>query len=126
MSSESTAWPTELRLRKDRKALAVAFDSGESFELPAELLRVTSPSAEVQGHSPEERKTVPGKRDVGIMELNPVGNYAVRIVFDDMHSTGIYSWDYLLKLGREQPRIWQDYLDELAAKGLSREPQRRR
>jgi DUF971 family protein len=119
-------WPTELRLRKDRRLLTVRFDTGDSFDLPAEFLRVTSPSAEVQGHSPDERKTVPGKRDVGILELNPVGNYAVRIVFDDLHSTGIYSWDYLLELGREQARLWQDYLDELAAKGLSRDPPRRR
>ena len=122
---KGSAWPIELRLRKDRKLLTVTFESGESFDLPAEYLRVTSPSAEVQGHSPDERKTVPGKREVGILELNPVGNYAVRIVFDDMHSTGIYSWDYLHELGHDQPRLWQDYLDELAAKGLSREPQRR-
>ena len=93
-------WPTELRLHKDRKTLSVAFDNGESFELAAEYLRVRSPSAEVQGHSPDERKTVPGKRNVAILEVNPVGNYAVRLVFDDMHSTGIYSWDYLVELGR--------------------------
>jgi DUF971 family protein len=125
MNPPGTIWPTELRLRKDRKLLTVSFDSGDSYELPAEYLRVTSPSAEVQGHSPDERKTVPGKKDVGILELNPVGNYAVRIVFDDLHSTGIFSWDYLHELGRDQGRIWQDYLDELAAKGLSREPKRR-
>ena len=115
-------WPTELRLAKDRKALTVSFDSGESFALPAEYLRVKSPSAEVQGHSPDERKTVPGKRNVAILEVHPVGNYAVRLVFDDMHSTGIYSWDYLLELGRNRRHIWQDYLDELAAKGMTREP----
>jgi DUF971 family protein len=123
--AESRPWPTELRLRKDRKALTVAFDSGETFELPAEYLRVTSPSAEVQGHSPDERKTVAGKKDVGILEVHPVGNYAVRLVFDDMHSTGIFSWDYFLELGRERERRWQDYLDELAGKGLSRETTRR-
>jgi DUF971 family protein len=111
-----------LRLAKDRKALTVSFDSGERFALDAEYLRVTSPSAEVQGHSPHERKTVAGKRDVAILEVNPVGNYAVRLVFDDLHSTGIYSWDYLLELGRDRPRRWQDYLDELASKGLSRDP----
>jgi DUF971 family protein len=115
-------WPTELRLGKDRKALTVSFDNGEGFTLPAEYLRVKSPSAEVQGHSPDERKTVPGKRNVMILEVNPVGNYAVRLVFDDMHSTGIYSWDYLAELGRNQAAYWQDYLDELAAKGLRREP----
>jgi DUF971 family protein len=114
-------WPTELRLHKDRKTLAVAFDSGESFELAAEYLRVKSPSAEVQGHSPDERKTVPGKKNVMILEVQPIGNYAVRLVFDDMHSTGIFSWDYLLELGRERETYWQDYIDELAAKGLSRE-----
>jgi DUF971 family protein len=122
---EPRPWPTELRLAKDRKTLTVAFDSGESFALEAEYLRVVSPSAEVQGHSPDERKTVPGKRNVAILEVNPVGNYAVRLVFDDMHSTGIYSWDYLLELGRDRDRRWQDYLDELAGKGLSRDPPKR-
>ena len=118
-------WPTELRLSKDKKVLHVAFDNGDSYALAAEYLRVTSPSAEVQGHSPDERKTVPGKRDVAILEVNPIGNYAVRLVFDDMHSTGIYSWDYLAELGRGYVRRWQDYLDELAAKGMSREPAKR-
>ena len=119
--AENTAWPTELRLAKDRKVLTVAFDGGDSFALPAEYLRVKSPSAEVQGHSPDERKTVPGKRKVTILEVQPVGNYAVRLVFDDLHSTGIFSWDYLAELGRNQTRYWQDYLDELAAKGMTRE-----
>jgi DUF971 family protein len=118
-------WPTELRLSKDRKSLAVAFDTGERFDLPAEYLRVKSPSAEVQGHSPDERKTVPGKREVMILEIQPIGNYAVRLVFDDLHSTGIYSWDYFAELGRKYDVYWQDYLDELAAKGLSRDPARR-
>jgi DUF971 family protein len=113
-------WPTELRLHKDRRTLTVAFDNGERFELPAEHLRVRSPSAEVQGHSPDERKTVSGKKDVIVLEVHPVGNYAVRLVFDDMHSTGIYSWDYLLGLGRRREADWQDYLDELAGKGLAR------
>jgi DUF971 family protein len=122
MAMASTqAWPSELRLRKDRKVLTVSFEGGETFDLPAEYLRVKSPSAEVQGHSAEERKTVPGKRNVAIIEVLPVGNYAVRLVFDDMHSTGIFGWDYLLELGRNQPRYWQDYLDELAAKKLSRD-----
>ena len=113
-------FPTELRLHKNRRTLTVTFDSGERFDLPAEYLRVKSPSAEVQGHSAEERKTVPGKRDVGIIEVLPVGNYAVRLVFDDMHSTGIYSWDYLLALGRNREAYWKDYLDDLAGKGLKR------
>jgi DUF971 family protein len=115
------AWPTEVRLRKDRAALLITFDQGERLELPAEYLRVRSPSAEVQGHSPDERKTVAGKKNVKILEVHPIGNYAVRLVFDDMHSTGIFSWNYFLELGRNQEANWQDYLDELAAKGLSRE-----
>jgi DUF971 family protein len=115
-------WPSELRLRKDRKALTVAFDDGKSFELPAEYLRVRSPSAEVQGHSPAERRTVGGKQDVQILEIHPVGNYAVRLVFDDMHSTGIFSWDYLFELGSNRERYWREYLAELAAKNLSRAP----
>ena len=121
----SRAWPTEIRLHKDRKSLSLTFDNGETFAFPAEYLRVKSPSAEVQGHAPEERKTVPGKRDVAILEVVPIGNYAVRLVFDDLHSTGIFSWDYFIELGRNHARYWQDYLDELAAKGLSREPMRK-
>jgi DUF971 family protein len=117
-----TTWPTEIRLHKDRRALTVTFDTGESFLLAAEYLRIKSPSAEVQGHSPNERKTVPGKRYVEILEVQPVGNYAVRLAFDDMHSTGIYSWEYFLDLGRNQPSYWREYLDELAARRLSREP----
>jgi DUF971 family protein len=115
------AWPSELRLHKDRKTLSVTFDGGESFDLPAEYLRVKSPSAEVQGHSAEERKTVPGKKNVEIIEVLPVGNYAVRLVFDDMHSTGIFGWDYLHELGHNRAKYWQDYIDELAAKNLTRE-----
>jgi len=126
MSVATQAWPTELRLHKDRKTLTVTFAGGEHFDLPTEYLRVKSPSAEVQGHSAEERKTVPGKRNVGIIEVLPVGNYAVRLVFDDLHSTGIFGWDYLLDLGRKRAAYWQDYLDELAAKNLSRDPPPRR
>ncbi len=113
-------WPTELRLSKDRRTLTVAFDSGESHALPAEYLRVFSPSAEVQGHSPAERKTVGGKANVTIRTVEPVGNYAVRLHFDDTHDTGIYAWGYLLKLGREHDKLWAGYLEELKAKGLSR------
>jgi DUF971 family protein len=115
-------WPTELRLNKDRKTLTVAFAGGERFALAAEYLRVRSPSAEVQGHSPSERRTVAGKQDVQILELHPVGNYAVRILFDDMHSTGIFSWDYLFELGRDRDDNWRGYLAELAEKNLSRAP----
>jgi DUF971 family protein len=118
--SAAKPWPTELRLRKDRKTLTVSFDNGQTFDLGAEYLRVKSPSAEVQGHSPDERKTVAGKKNVAILEVQPIGNYAVRLVFDDLHSTGIYSWDYLLDLGRKHNTYWQDYLDDLAGKGLAR------
>ena len=117
----STHWPTELRLAKDRRALCVTFDDGRIFELPAELLRVTSPSAEVQGHSEAERKTVGGKRNVMILVVDAVGNYAVRLGFDDMHSTGIYSWDFLYDLGVNAEKRFQDYCDDLAAKGLDRD-----
>lgn len=121
-TAQQPLWPTEIRLGKDRRALTVSFDNGERFELPAEYLRVESPSAEVQGHHPEERQLVPGKKNVEIIEIDPIGNYAVRLVFDDMHSTGLYSWSYLHQLGHEQEQRFQRYLDELAEKGLSREP----
>lgn len=113
--------PTELRVSKDRRLLTVTFAEGGRYELPAEMLRVLSPSAEVQGHSPEQRVTVPGKRNVGIMRIEPIGNYAVRIVFDDMHDTGIFTWAYLRELGVEKAARWQVYLDELGQKGLSRD-----
>ncbi len=119
---EPKRWPTELRLAKDRKTLRVAFDDGTAFNLPAEYLRVTSPSAEVQGHSPSERKTVPGKRQVEIIGIEPVGNYAVKLIFDDMHDTGIFGWDYLFELGAHHDERWHNYLGELDAKGLSRDP----
>jgi DUF971 family protein len=115
------AWPVEIRLPKDRRTLRVAFDDGRTFDLSAELLRVTSPSAEVQGHSEAERKTVGGKRNVTILSVDPVGNYAIRIGFDDMHSTGIYSWAFLRDLGVNAERRFQDYLDDLQAKGLDRD-----
>ncbi|MBX9740167.1 MAG: DUF971 domain-containing protein [Beijerinckiaceae bacterium] len=119
MSAE--IWPTELRLSKDRRTLSVAFDDGSRFDLPAELLRVASPSAEVQGHSAAQRKTVGGKRNVSILSVDAVGNYAVRLGFDDMHSTGIYSWTFLRDLGQNMDARFQDYLDDLAAKGLDRD-----
>ena len=121
MPAPIQTWPTEIKLRRDRAALSVSFDNGERYELPAEYLRVKSPSAEVQGHSADERKTVPGKKNVMVLEIHPIGNYAVRLVFDDMHSTGIFSWDYFLDLGRNYETYWQAYVDELAVKGLSRE-----
>lgn len=122
MSEEKRPWPTELRLRKDRRALRVRFDDGVDHELAAELLRVLSPSAEVQGHSPEQRQTVPGKSDVAIAAIDPVGNYAVRLTFSDGHNTGLFSWTYLRRLGDEREALWADYLRDLKQKGLSREP----
>lgn len=113
--------PTELRVSKDRKLLTVTFDGEAPMPLSAEMLRVLSPSAEVQGHSPDQRVTVAGKKDVAIARIEPVGNYAVRIVFDDGHETGLYTWSYLATLGRERERRWRDYLRALEEKGMSRE-----
>ena len=114
-------WPTEIRLSADKRILNVAFDDGKHFALPAEYLRVSSPSAEVQGHSPAERKVIGGKREVEILAVQPIGNYAVKLGFDDMHDTGIYGWDYLYLLGAEYCDRWQTYLRELAERGLDRE-----
>lgn len=114
-------WPTELRLSKDRRSLTVSFEDGASFALAAEYLRVTSPSAEVQGHSPDQRQTVPGKREVEILRVEPVGSYAVRLVFDDMHDSGLYTWDYLHALGADHDQRWNAYLAELEQKNLSRD-----
>ncbi len=112
--------PTELRYSRAARVLHVAFDDGASCDLPAELLRVESPSAEVQGHG---RKTlVAGRAHVGIIEIVPEGNYAVRLVFDDLHDTGIYSWTYLRELGERRTELWNAYLAALKAQGLSREP----
>ena len=116
------AAPTEIRLNKAERMLYVEFDDASRYSLPAEYLRVESPSAEVQGHGPHQKKIVPGKRDVAIIGIEPVGNYAVRLVFDDLHDTGIYSWEYLHDLGRERDRRWPAYLAALTARGLRREP----
>ena len=118
----SQHWPTQVRLRKAEKLLGVTYDDGSAFALPAELLRVESPSAEVQGHIPDQKQIVPGRRFVGIIDLEPVGNYAIRIKFDDLHDTGIYSWQYLYQLGLNKDEIWSDYLKNLEEKGLSRDP----
>jgi len=113
--------PKELRVSKDRKTLTVTFPDHAPMELTAEMLRVLSPSAEVQGHAPEQRITVPGKRNVSIQKIEPVGNYAIRITFDDRHDTGIYTWIYLDQLGHEKETRWQAYLSELADKRLGRD-----
>ena len=124
-SFETEHWPGEIRYLAADKRLEIDFDNGVTFSYPVELLRVESPSAEVQGHGPGDKKVVAGRRHVGIMEIEPVGNYAVRIKFDDLHDTGIFSWQYLYQLGRNQDEIWQAYLSALEAQGLSREPARR-
>lgn len=121
MQSGEKPWPTEVRLRDRGRTLAVAYDDGRTFSLAAEYLRVSSPSAEVRGHSEAERKTVGGKINVTIRDLLPVGNYAVRPVFDDGHETGIFTWQYLYELGAEHSEKWTAYLSELKTKGLRRE-----
>ena len=121
-AQDAAPWPTELRLSPDKRTLTVVFDNGQTFALSAEYLRVKSPSAEVRGHSPAERKTVGGKIDVTILSIERMGHYAVRLVFDDMHDTGIYTWGYLHELGAKRPELWASYLDELHGKGLRREP----
>jgi DUF971 family protein len=115
-------WPVEIRLKRAERALEIDFDDGKRFRYPAELLRVESPSAEVQGHGPSQKQIVAGRAHVGIMELEAVGNYAIRIKFDDLHDTGIFSWAYLYELGEKRETLWAQYLAALAAKGLSREP----
>ena len=118
---QAAPWPSEIRLNKSKDELSVTFDNGETHVLPAEMLRVMSPSAEVQGHSADQRVTVGGKRKVKIKDLQPVGNYAVKIRFDDGHDTGLFSWGYLDQLGREKDERWAEYLAELKAKNLKRE-----
>jgi DUF971 family protein len=114
-------WPRELRLNPDKTELRVTFIDAVAEALPAELLRVHSPSAEVQGHSPSERRLVSGKRSVTIRGVEPVGNYAVRLIFSDGHDTGIYTWQYLHELVSKKSELWGNYLEELAAAGLSRD-----
>jgi DUF971 family protein len=120
----SGRWPVELRLKRAERRLEVAFDDGRRFSLPAEYLRVESPSAEVQGHGPGQKQLVAGRAGVGIRAVEPVGNYAVRLVFDDGHDTGIFSWTYLYELGEQQESRWAAYTAALAKAGLSREPRR--
>lgn len=121
-SDSPDPWPLRIVVHRAEKKLEIEFDDGRRFEIPAELLRVESPSAEVQGHGPSQKVTVAGKRQVGIVAVQPVGNYAVRIVFDDGHDTGIYSWSWLYRLGRDREQLMADYLRALEEKGLSREP----
>ncbi len=118
---QSQPWPEELKVKHDKRLLVVTFDNGDVFDLPAEYLRVESPSAEVQGHGASQKVTVAGKKEVTITEIQPVGHYAVRLLFDDGHQTGLYSWNTLHKLGAEQSAIWARYLNALAEQNLSRE-----
>jgi DUF971 family protein len=115
-------WPTEIRLSPSKDRLSIAFDDGEAFSLPAEFLRVHSPSAEVKGHGGEDRKILGGKRNVLITVIEPVGNYAIRLTFSDGHSTGIFSWAYLHEMGSGEAALWRLYLHDLERLGLRREP----
>lgn len=116
----STHRPTDIQLHQQSRILEIAYSDGSHFELPCEFLRVYSPSAEVRGHGPGQEVLQVGKEDVNIAEIEPVGNYAVKLVFSDGHDTGIYDWDYLYKLGTDQERMWQDYLDRLKEAGHER------
>jgi DUF971 family protein len=116
----NSRWPTAIRLAEEGRSLQIDFESGESFSLPAEYLRVNSPSAEVQGHGPGQKVTVAGKKAVTILQVAPVGNYAVRLIFDDRHDSGLFTWDYLFRLGAGQTELWRTYLEELAARKLER------
>lgn len=115
--------PTEIQLHQQSRILDITFEDGARFELPCEYLRVYSPSAEVQGHGPGEEVLQVGKEDVAITAIEPVGNYAIKLMFDDGHDTGLYSWSYLYTLGEQQAGKWQDYLNRLAAAGYTRKPQ---
>jgi DUF971 family protein len=120
--AEDEVWPEEIRLKADRRTLEVHYVDGTRHSLSAEYLRVYSPSAEVRGHgAASERKIIGGKREVEIIKVEPVGNYAVRLSFDDLHNTGIFSWKYLAQMATEQESWWQNYLDAMQDKGLSRD-----
>ncbi|MCC9620995.1 DUF971 domain-containing protein [Thalassospira sp. MA62] len=114
--------PVEINYLRDDRVLEIVWDDGLTTRIPAELLRVESPSAEVQGHHPSEKKIISGRRHVGIIDIVPVGNYAIRICFDDLHDSGLFSWSYLRELHHSQDTLWQDYLKALATRGLSRDP----
>lgn len=116
----SRPWPTQIKVRKSARLLEIAFDDGSRFELPAEYLRVMTGSAADRGHGAGPHKLVAGKQDVGLVDARPIGGYALRLVFDDGHDTGLYSFDELHRLGRDHDRIWADYLRDLEKAGLSR------
>lgn len=118
--SDAEPWPTAIDADREQRQLVVSYNNGETYALSFELLRVESPSAEVQGHVPNQKITVTGKRHVQITNIEPVGNYAIRIMFDDGHNSGIYSWRTLREMGANQKEIWQNYLAALAKKGGQR------
>jgi DUF971 family protein len=122
MDSSTAPWPTDIKVRRAEKSLDIVFNDGAAFSLPAEYLRVESPSAEVQGHGPGQKVLVGGRRHVGIADIETVGNYAIRIIFNDLHDTGIFSWRYLYQLGREYEERWPEFVSALEAAGLSRDP----
>jgi DUF971 family protein len=119
--SASAPWPLEVKLKQAENILEIRFDDASLFRLSAEFLRVHSPSAEVKGHGPGQEVTVAGKRNVAITRLDPVGNYALRIHFDDGHDTGLFTWAYFYEIGRNQEKLWGEYLGKLAAQGLDRD-----
>lgn len=121
-NTNSKHWPVEIRLNKNKRRMDIEFEDGSKFSLSAELLRVESPSAEARGHNPSEKKIVAGRKHVAVMNIEKVGRYAIRIHFDDLHNTGIYTWENLYRLGRDQAAIWQEYLQSLKENGLSRSP----
>ena len=116
-----TPTPVDLTLHVQSRVLEIGFSDGAAFKIPFELMRVYSPSAEVQGHGPGQEVLQTGKREVGVVELEPIGNYAVKPVFSDGHESGIFSWDYLYFLGSEQARLWADYVQRLEAAGMQRD-----
>jgi len=120
--NRETPVPTEIKLHQKSRLLELSFEDGQHFQLTFEFLRVLSPSAEVRGHGPGQEKLQAGKQEVDIERIEPVGNYAVKLVFSDGHDSGLYSWDYLYELGCNQDALWQDYLEKMAAAGLSRDP----
>lgn len=119
--SSSSPHPTALTVHQQSRLLEIGFSDGQAFRIPFELMRIYSPSAEVQGHGPGQEVLQTGKREVGLVSLEPVGNYAVQPLFSDGHNTGIFSWDYLYFLGSQQPQLWQQYEARLAAAGVDRD-----
>ena len=117
-----TPLPTDIHLHQQSRLLDITFEDGEAFQLSCEFLRVFSPSAEVRGHGPGQEVLQAGKAEVGIEKIEPVGNYAIALHFDDGHNTGLYSWDWLYHIGKNKDKLWQDYLQKLEANGMSRFP----